>query len=214
MLKSLINLCLFCVCSCKKFFCFLKFHLHCIPGCFCIIIFHESFCGFYLFCKNSCVCRFFCRFYNIRLCRLHYKTVVCITKCIYCQSPVSGSVSSLRKLATDRICKSKLDSHGFMHPVICGKLCSKRSQYVSSCSVISTIIPTHSLQVCSKISITIAINIYTKKLSVTSTCLFYCWCYIFCCFQNLILDSGICSCFSCLKCKAISIFYCIFQTIG
>ena len=101
-----------------------------------------------------------------------------------------------------------------MHPVICRKLGSERSQHVCSCSVISTIIPAYCLHVRSKVSVSFSCDIHTEEFSVTSACFFYCWCYICCCFLSLILDSGICSCFSCLKCKAVAVFHCIFQTVG
>ena len=101
-----------------------------------------------------------------------------------------------------------------MHPVICRKLGSERSQHVCSCSVISTIIPAYCLHVRSKVSVSFSCDIHTEEFSVTSACFFYCWCYICCCFLSLILDSGICSCFSCLKCKAVTVFHCIFQTVG
>ena len=101
-----------------------------------------------------------------------------------------------------------------MHPVICRKLGSERSQHLCSCSVISTVIPTYCLHVCSKISVSVSCNIYTEEFSVASACIFYSRCYICRCFLSLILDSGICSCFSCLKCKAVAVFHCIFQTVG
>ena len=129
-------------------FCFLKFHLHRCPAFRCVISFFQGFC-FCNSCLKFCCCDCFILrcFYNILLCCLEFVCHVIVSKCCQCNGPVSCSICSFRKCATKRICQSKLDSHCFVHPVICCKFCSISSFCICICAVISIVSPCNSLEI-------------------------------------------------------------------
>ena len=181
MFKCFIYLSLTCICFCKNVFCFLKLTGKGLPGCNCVICLCQSLCSFH-FCFKTCkISWLHCRIYDILCSCLEAVGIVIISKSIHCQFPVSCSVCSSRKLAACRFCKSKLDSHCFMHPVICGKLGPIRSEAFCICGIISIIIPAYSLHICTKIAI-ISIEIHTEEFAVASACCFYTRLDPCCCF--------------------------------
>ena len=221
----LINLLIYCSlaeCNCclilncclnffQHFLCFSSFIFYFLPGFLCIIILIESFyffkCCFQCCCIN---CGRICWSHNIGSCCIKLKCIVLISQCINGQFPVTCSICSCRKLASYRMCQTKLNSHLFMHPVISSKFRTICCKY---CITISIVIPFNCLHCSTKTTI-ITIQIHTKEFSIRSTCCFNLWLNSSCNFEISSLNTGFCSCFSCTEREA-SIFilsYC-FQSI-
>ena len=134
-------------------FAFFKFVRYFFPACCSVIAFFQGFCFCNHCLKFCCVWFLNCWFYNIGVCCLELYCVVLISKCIYSQCPVSGSIISFRKLATQRFCQTKLNTIRFVHPVICCKFSSISLKCVCVSAVISIISPLNSLHCGTKISI-------------------------------------------------------------
>ena len=147
-----INCCL-CMWSFYFIFCFLKLCLHCRPAVCCIIWFRQTF-GFLNCCfQICCTDLFFCIFYDVFIFCLEIICYIFITQCWNCNCPVSRSICSFRQCTTQWLGKSKLNSHWFMHPVICCKFCSVCCFCIRVCTVISIVCPFYTLHICSEGSV-------------------------------------------------------------
>ena len=196
MCNLLINaiLCLF-VNICKHFFALFKFVCNIYPACRSIVAFFQCFCFCNHCLKCSCIHFFFCWFYNICICCLELYSKVFVSKSIYGQCPVSCSVVSFWKLAAQGFCKAKLNTHRFVHPVICCKFCSVRCQnFVSlkcicASAVVSIVCPFNSLHCSTKISVSISCKVNSQELTIVATCFFYSCGNIFCFFEGCIFNT-------------------------
>ena len=162
--------CLSCLTSFLKFvpgFC--KFCLHIIPS-GCIIGFNKALClpngCFQSFCTAYCMSHM-----NIGLCHVHRNHSIGITQCTYGHGPVSTSIVSFRKCTSLRFCKAKLDTHGFMHPVICGKFCSIYGKRCTCGIIFPIVFPDNGLHICTEIAV-VSGQIHTDKIAV-GTAVFY-----------------------------------------
>ena len=145
-----------------------------------------------------------------------------IAKCIYRYSPCTASVISFRQLASLGFCQTKLNTHRFVHPIICCKFGSISSNRFFTCVSIRIILPLYRLHICSQISI-IAPEIYTKEISKCTAVLYttdlvaivICTIYQFIqiCdrLQLLTFNTGICTCLTsaegktsiCILCRCL-----------
>ena len=190
----------------EHFIALFYFLLKCIPGISSILFFIQCFC----LCKNSLkFCSIYitsCSLYNISVCSLEIICIIIVSKRHNFDCPISGSIISVRKLASYRFCQTKLNTHGFVHPVICCKFCSIGSNRSAICGVISIICPLNSLHSRTKSAI-VTIQINTKEFTIRTICLFYCWLNTFSCFKFCILQSRIGTVLSCCKAEgSICIF--------
>ena len=198
------------------FFCFGKLGLHACPGLCGVISLVQCFC----FCDSlfQCCCAlYWISTYNISFRCFKGIRSICITKCMNRNLPVSSSIGSFRELAANGICQSELNSHRFMHPVICRKFCTIGCFGIGVSSVIAIVSPGYRLQISSQVTI-IAIQIHTEKLAIRTIGIFYSQSYCFCiwsCLQHLIFDSRFTSCCSCREGEtSVFILRCCFQSVG
>ena len=177
-----------------------------------IISLVQGFC----FCDNVfqwCGICITCRFRNILSCCLEFYNVILVSKGMNSKDPVTSSVSSFRKLASSRFCKTKLDTHHFMHPVISCKFCSIVCKSVCISGIISIICPLNRLHMCTKIAI-VSSQVNSQELTIRTISRFYSCCNSVCHFQLCIFDTRLSSVLSCSDYKASVFSFCnFFQTI-
>jgi len=149
-----------CCSFCKIIFCFFQFCFKICPGFFCIIIFIQSFCCLDRCFQLACVTDRCC-FMNIWFFHIYCYSCICISESNNRQLPFTASICSFRKCASLRLCQTKLNTHGFVHPVI-RKFGSVSSQWSISISVIC---PDYWLHFSAKISV-VFLQVYTEEISV------------------------------------------------
>ena len=155
-------------CCCKIIFCFFQFCFQSAPAVFCIVIFVQCFCfcdrcfqlaGIaYRCCGMDIICGYVDRHGCIR-----------ISQCINSYGPFSGSVFSCRQVTTHGICQSKLNSHGFVHPVISCKFGSVSCQWGIPISVVG---PNNRLHLGSHFSV-VFFHVHTDEVTIAAGFLYY-----------------------------------------
>ena len=196
-------------------FCFRKLGLHVIPRFFCVKILVQTFC----FCNclfQSCCALNRISTYDIVFGCFEGIRSIGIAKGMNRNLPVAGSIGSFRKLAAERIGKSKLDSHCFMHPVIGSKFRSVCCLCIGIGRIIVIVCPSYRLHIGCQVAI-IPIQIYTEEFAIRTISFFYSktnCCSIRNSLQSSTRNAGCSSGCTCRKAKrAVRIFHCCFQSV-